>query len=188
MTTDELSPCPFCGSFAQVIDHTASYYEGDVWAECTECGGSGPRETDRERAIRLWNRRPSAQRIKLEAELIEQARFWIGQVEPGGIERDLLFKRTTKNLKQMLDEIEINRGNGESLALSSENERLRSILKRLIASYVVPPLTAMINPDSLLRVTDLMLDEMVKAEDPIQWTPERKPGHGSGGGSPSEPE
>ena len=58
-TTEELKPCPVCGSPAEIVDVSDHYYDGTAfYVGCSECAIRGG-EHDRYRdAVREWNSLP----------------------------------------------------------------------------------------------------------------------------------
>lgn len=50
--TDDLKPCPFCGSQAKIM-----HGPGDDWVECMGCHCMSEMHTMESRAIEKWNRR-----------------------------------------------------------------------------------------------------------------------------------
>ena len=55
MTDDELKPCPFCGSKAEIYKYSGKDYH-TVWVGCSKCQVGTPRVRV-EKAIEIWNRR-----------------------------------------------------------------------------------------------------------------------------------
>lgn len=56
--SDELKPCPFCGS--ENLKTNTSEFNHD-FIQCCDCGGDGPLEDHSETAEGYWNRRAPAQ-------------------------------------------------------------------------------------------------------------------------------
>lgn len=60
---NELKPCPFCGSFAEMCSRFVSSY-CEKWAyqvKCTYCGASIPEFWNREAEVKAWNRRAESE-------------------------------------------------------------------------------------------------------------------------------
>lgn len=55
MSNEELKPCPFCGSGAQLNDCL-----GDYWVTCNLCNASANMYSGEENAIKAWNTRNEA--------------------------------------------------------------------------------------------------------------------------------
>lgn len=53
----ELKPCPFCGGEAILDDDQISDWPREYWGECLQCGATGHKTEDRQKAIDAWNRR-----------------------------------------------------------------------------------------------------------------------------------
>lgn len=51
----ELKPCPFCGSTAELRDDGDEYYP--YWVNCNECVGCTGECPTKELAIKAWNTR-----------------------------------------------------------------------------------------------------------------------------------
>ena len=75
--SEELKPCPFCGS--DDIDVTYTYIEGgvDYYAECTDCYCRGAWEPTPEKARAAWNSRPIEDKLQARIEALE----WLREVE-----------------------------------------------------------------------------------------------------------
>ena len=60
MSTEELKPCPFCGSVSittWVHPPLPNDKEPDAYCQCKGCTTTGPNGTDAVSAIAAWNRR-----------------------------------------------------------------------------------------------------------------------------------
>lgn len=66
--SEELKPCPFCGSAALLLTNTKT---GHYWGECgsTQCAAEAATTTDKAEAVAAWNTRaPDARIAAAEAE------------------------------------------------------------------------------------------------------------------------
>lgn len=75
--SDELKPCPFCGS--DDIDVTYTYVDGglDYYAECTDCYCRGAWEPTGAKARAAWNSRPIEDALQARIDALE----WLREVE-----------------------------------------------------------------------------------------------------------
>lgn len=57
--TNELKPCPFCGSDRIALDeeYNEIIKEPMYRVECWNCGGTGCDTYDKDKAIKAWNQR-----------------------------------------------------------------------------------------------------------------------------------
>ena len=55
---ENLKPCPFCGSKELELCRTNEFA---CWVRCDTCGADAPSNTDRSKAIEIWNKRPIAE-------------------------------------------------------------------------------------------------------------------------------
>lgn len=62
MSSDELKPCPFCGSYKQRVKSSGRW----GWFVSCECAAVGPSAESRESAIARWNRREEPRQTRLE--------------------------------------------------------------------------------------------------------------------------
>ena len=63
--SNELKPCPFCGS-------TVGTKRKDNWVKCCDCSARGSQELDRDTAHISWNNRPIEDALKARVEELEK--------------------------------------------------------------------------------------------------------------------
>ena len=75
--SEELKPCPFCGS--DDIDVTYTYVDDglDYYAECTDCYCRGAWEPTAAKARAAWNTRPIEDKLQARIDALE----WLREVE-----------------------------------------------------------------------------------------------------------
>jgi Lar family restriction alleviation protein len=96
--SEELKPCPFCGSlkFLEGYDSNDSFC--DIrWVVCRGCGSCGPRLVNKAHieAIAAWNRRPEPPRREAEQRVYNELHaYYQDLIMPGGaIGREELLAR-----------------------------------------------------------------------------------------------
>lgn len=70
MESNELKPCPFCGS--EAIAYITN--KGFVSSYCCDCGACGPEHEQMKEAHKLWNTRPTEDRqaaLEMVGDIIE---------------------------------------------------------------------------------------------------------------------
>lgn len=64
MTNPELKNCPFCGKPDVMIELSVNMLY--LWVRCINCDGTGGKSGNRDKAIKLWNTRPTPSKQALD--------------------------------------------------------------------------------------------------------------------------
>lgn len=59
--TDDLKPCPFCGSSGYDVKILSGM--GEYWGHCFECKSSSTMQNSYEEALKSWDTRPPSQQF-----------------------------------------------------------------------------------------------------------------------------
>ncbi len=73
--SEELKPCPFCGSSGAILDEPLNEDEYGCFCNAL-CGAIGPCDEDGEKAVEFWNTRPIEDALRARIAELEEKQRW----------------------------------------------------------------------------------------------------------------